>query len=129
MADPHLPKEVRDLVRRRLRNMEEIEVLLMLASSSRPLTVEEICAGLRIPASTLPMASVDRLLASELIRAEAAGSVMRYRFEPATPALRESVALLAIAYNEKPVSLVRLVYHRDEPAPTFDEDFPAGPIR
>jgi hypothetical protein len=99
--------------------MEEIEVLLLLAASSHAMSMGEVCAGLRIPPSTLPQASVDRLIANGLIEPVANGDTPRYRYAPGTPELRKAVSLLAASYNEKPVSLVRLVYHRDESASNF----------
>jgi hypothetical protein len=119
VIEPALPPEVRDLIRRRLRNMEEIEVLLLLAASGRAMSLEEICAGLRIPASALPHASVERLIANELIEAAPNGTTPHYRYAPGSADLRKAVTLLAASYNERPVSLVRLVYHRDESASTF----------
>lgn len=119
MVEHALPPEVRDLVRRKLRNMEEIEVLLLLAASGRAMSVDEICAGLRIPTSGLPQTSIERLIASELIESAPNGITPHYRYAPGTADLRKAVTLLAASYNERPVSLVRLVYHRDESASSF----------
>lgn len=123
MVDQELPREVRDLVARRLQGMEEVEVLLLLASESGALSVDEIRERLRLPASALPMASVARLLANELVVEESIEGKSRYRYHPATSELRRAVELLAIAYNQRPVTLVRLVYHRPSAAQSFADAF------
>jgi hypothetical protein len=126
MSEDALPREVRDLVARRLCSMEEIEILLLLASAPRSLTVEGICAGLRISMSSLPTTSIRRLIASDLVVAETAAAETSYRYAPATPELRAAVALLAVAYDQRPVTLIRHVYHREAPAQTFADVFPPG---
>jgi hypothetical protein len=123
MADADLPREVRELVWRRLGSMEEIEVLLLLSRESRALTVDEIRAAVRLPASDVPMSSVTRLVDAELIAAENTGNVVRFRYAPATSELRRAVDLLAVAYNERPVTLVRLVYNRPSAAQSFADAF------
>jgi DNA-binding transcriptional regulator GbsR (MarR family) len=102
--------------------MEEIEVLLLLSREARPMTVEEIRAALRLPASDLPMSSVTRLVAADLVTAEQKNGI-RFRYAPATPELRRAVELLAVAYNERPVTLVRLVYNRPSAAQSFADAF------
>jgi hypothetical protein len=116
-----LPQEVRDLVARQLQSMEEVEVLLLLAQAAAALSVDEIRDRLRLPASALPMASVQRLVASDLV-AEEPGEVTRYRYAD-KPGMRRAVELLATAYNERPVTLVRLIYHRPSPAQSFADAF------
>jgi hypothetical protein len=123
MVDPELPPEVRDLVARRLNGMEEVEVLLLLAKEPTALSVDEIRKRLRLPESALPMASVTRLVANELVMEEQGAGPRRYRYQPATQELRRAVEALAIAYNERPVTLVRLVYHRPSPAQSFADAF------
>lgn len=123
MVESDLPPEVRDLVTRRLQGMEEVEVLLLLASESGPLSVDEIRGRLRLPASALPMASLTRLLANDLVVEASVEGKTRYRYQPATPELRRAVDLLALAYNQRPVTLVRLVYHRPSAAQSFADAF------
>jgi hypothetical protein len=118
-----LPPEVRDLVARRLQGMEEVEVLLLLASESAALSVSEIRERLRLPASSLPMASVDRLVANDLLAEETVRGERRFRYAPATSELRRAVQLLGVAYNQRPVTLIRLVYHRPSPAQSFADAF------
>jgi hypothetical protein len=123
MANDDLPHEVRELVARRLHSMEEVEVLLLLARETSALSVEEIRERLRIPSSALPMASVAQLAANGLVAAEQADGDTRYRYAPATSELRRAVDLLGVAYNQRPVTLVRLVYHRPSPAQSFADAF------
>lgn len=123
MVEEELPHEVRDLVGRRLQSMEEVEVLLLLAGESAALSVAHIRERLRLPISALPLASVQRLVANDLVAHEMGGEDTRYRYAPGTPELRRAVDLLALAYNQRPVTLVRLVYHRPSPAQSFADAF------
>lgn len=103
--------------------MEEVEVLLLLAGESSALSIPEIRQRLRLPASALPMTSVAQLVVNDLAAEEPHGGTMRYRYAPGTPALRRAVEMLSAAYNQRPVTLVRLVYHRPSPAQTFADAF------
>lgn len=113
-----LPSEVRELVARRLATMEEVEALLLLASKPISLTIKEIRDGLRLPESGLAPASIFELERNGLVASEP-GDMPRYRYAPQSAELREAVTMLAQAYHERPVSLVRLVYHRPGKAQTF----------
>jgi hypothetical protein len=114
-----LPPEVRELVTQRLRNIEEVEVLLLLAARpDEALTIREIRERLRLPESEVAPESTLELERNGLI-ASAPGGVARYRYAPESADLRKAVALLAQAYHERPVTLVRLVYHRPGRAQIF----------
>jgi hypothetical protein len=123
MAESDLPREVRDLIIRQLHSMEEIEVLLALAGSPAALTAREIRERLRLPLSDLPLPSLPRLIGYRLIRCEETSSGSRYSYAATDPAVRRAVDLLAVAYNERPVTLVRLVYNRPSVAQTFADAF------
>ena len=123
MGDDDLPTEVRDLVGRRLGSMEEVEILLLLAGVPDALAAGEIRERLRMPPSLQPMASLARLIDNDLICEERGESEPLYRYAPARPELRRAVDLLAIAYNQRPVTLVRLVYHRPSAAQSFADAF------
>lgn len=103
--------------------MEEVEVLLLLASDPAALTAVEIRERLRLTPSALPMTSVARLVANGLVAEEPNEGATRYRYAPARLELRRAVEQLAVAYNQFPVTLVRLVYHRPSPAQSFADEF------
>ena len=123
MAESDLPREVRDLVVRQLHSMEEIDVLLLLAGEAMPLSLAEIRERLRLPASELPMASIARLISARLIACDDKSGVSRYSYVASDPKVRRAVELLRVAYNERPVSLVRLVYNRPSAAQSFADAF------
>lgn len=123
MGEDELPAEVRDLVGRRLGSMEEVEVLLLLAGVPDALAPDEIRRRLRMPVSGLPMTSLARLVDCDLIREEPGDTGPAYRYAPARPELRRAVDLLGVAYNQRPVTLVRLVYHRPMAAESFADAF------
>jgi hypothetical protein len=117
-----LPTAVRELVALCLHNMEEVDALLLLAGHDVALSVPEIRARLRLPESSLSVASILKLEQRGLVASDG-GQVPRYRYAPGDEELRKAVGLLAIAYRERPVTLVRLVYDRPHRAQTFTEAF------
>lgn len=123
MAESDLPREVRDLIIRQLHSMEEIEVVLLLAAEPAGLTLDEIRRRLRLPASNLPLPSIARLVQQRLIACEETAAGSRYSYAVTDAKLRRAVDLLRVAYNERPVTLVRLVYNRPSAAQTFADAF------
>ena len=123
MADPDLPREVRELVIRQLHSMEEIEALLLLASEPTALTSSEIRQRLRLPASALPLPSIARLVAHRFVKCDDESGESRYSYAVSDPESRRAVDLLRVAYNERPVTLVRLVYNRPSAAQNFADAF------
>jgi hypothetical protein len=123
VGESDIPREVRDLVIRQLHSMEEIEVLLLLSGEAAGLTIGEIRARLRLPESELPLPSLARLLGHRLIRCDDTSGVSRYSYAVTDPTIRRTVDLLRVAYNERPVTLVRLVYNRPSSAQSFADAF------
>ena len=117
-----LPREVRDLVARRLHNMEEVEVLLLLAGTTEAFTSEEVRERLRLSAPSMTLSALARLETNGLITAEGTDNP-RYRYSPESAEMRAAVDMLAKAYNERPVTLVRLVYNRPTRAQNFADAF------
>jgi hypothetical protein len=123
MSESGLPKEVRELVGRRLRSMEEVESLLLLAGEPPGLTVAAIRERLRLaPAADLPP-SITALIHQGLVEREESGGEVRYRCCAMDAGLKRAVDLLRVAYNERPVTLVRLVYSRPTAAQSFADAF------
>jgi hypothetical protein len=123
VADSDIPREVRDLIVRQLHSMEEIEALLLLAAEPTGLTISEIRDRLRLPQSELAPPSLALLTAHRLIRCDDASGLSRYSYAVTDPAVRRTVDLLRVAYNERPVTLVRLVYNRPSTAQSFADAF------
>jgi hypothetical protein len=123
VPDDPIPGEVRQLIARHVQTMEQVEVVLLLARSpGRALSADEIRGELRLESTALPPRTLAGLEAGRLVEAEP-GPPPRWRYAPATAELRRAVELLAVAYNERPVTLVRLVYERPSPAQSFSDAF------
>jgi hypothetical protein len=123
VAEPGIPGEVRQLVARHVTTMEQVEVLLLLARApDRWRDAEEIRAELRLPAAALGAKTLAGLEGARLVESDG-GTPPRYRYAPATPELRRAVDLLAISYNERPVTLVRMVYDRPSAVQSFADAF------
>jgi hypothetical protein len=123
MPDPDLPPEVRGLVIRQLHSMEEIEALLLLVSEPSGLTGAEIRERLRLPAAATPPPSVARLIDHGFVRLEQESGEPRYFHSVTDPETKRAIDLLRVAYNERPVTLVRLVYNRPSAAQNFADAF------
>ena len=102
--------------------MEEIEVLLLLADEPAGLPVDTIRERLRLPVSELPLDSLKRLVTNGLVKLDG-DDAGRFCYGVTDAATRRAVDLLRVAYNERPVTLVRLVYSRPSVAQTFADAF------
>lgn len=123
MADNALPAEVRQLIARHLATMEQVDVLLFLARAPEQWhSSEEIRTALRIDESGVAARTFDELRAAGLVEADG-GHPTRYRYAPANAREKAAVELLALAYNERPVTLVRAIYARPTPAQSFADAF------
>ena len=123
MADGELSGEVRHLIARHVTTMEQVEVLLLLQRApERALSPDEIRAELRLQPSAPAPATLAGLQDGGLVEREGAHPA-RYRYAPANDALRRAVELLATAYNERPVTLIRLIYERPNPVQSFADAF------
>jgi hypothetical protein len=103
--------------------MEEIETLLLLAGEATGLTSAEIRQRLRLPVSTAALPSLARLIGHRFVRCEDASGESRYFYAVTDPEIRRAIDLLRVAYNERPVTLVRLVYNRPSAAQNFADAF------
>jgi hypothetical protein len=103
--------------------MEDIEILLALADAPDSLSIDEVRTRLRLPAGGLSRSGFDHLIGAQLVVAEPGDGPPRFRFAPGSPELRRAVELLRVAYNERPVTLVRLVYQRPTTAQAFADAF------
>lgn len=111
-----IPAEVRQLVRERVPTMDDVEVLMRLrASPDVPLSTREVEAAARLgPETTLR--ALRHLAREELVRHDPAAD--SWLFQPKTAAERRAVEALYTLYNQRPVTLVKLIYEQ-----------PATPLR
>ena len=121
MTKQDLPPEVRDLVMRRVHSMEEVEILLLLAGEPASLSFAEIVDRLRLTDTASLRASLSHLIATALVACDDATG--RYAYAARDARTRSAVELLRVAYNERPVTLVRLVYSRPSLAQSFADAF------
>jgi hypothetical protein len=111
MNQPGLPPDVLDLIARHLDSMEQVQVLLLLRREpARDWAVNDIAAEVRV--SPEQVAADLAILHRNQLLALAPGEPKSYRYAPATAALRAGVDNLEIAYNTRPVTLVRALYDR-----------------
>lgn len=96
--------------------MDDVEVLMRLrASPDVPLSTREVEAAARLgPETTLR--ALRHLAREELVRHDPAAD--SWLFQPKTAAERRAVEALYTLYNQRPVTLVKLIYEQ-----------PATPLR
>ena len=108
-----LPREVIDLLVRHVETMEQTEVLLALKRSEGAARADQIARELRISPAAATSALqlfVERGLATY----DAATSTFTYA--PSSTALGKAVDALAVAYNTRPVTLIKALYARPSTA-------------
>src|SRR5436190_19656045 len=124
MTDPDFPDDLRSFIQEYISSVDAAELLILLATAPvRSYRVAELIEDLRPTVLSEPAAR-RRLVhfeANGLVTSEAGES---WQYSPATPALDRAVRSLAKVYNERPVTLVRMIYApKDEKIRSFADAF------
>ncbi|MBI1901093.1 MAG: MarR family transcriptional regulator [Planctomycetia bacterium] len=115
-----------DLLRFIDANVESIEQLEILRILGETPETPRSAADLARASQTQPSAIAGHLAALEqrgLIKAEAAESELMCRLAPQTPELEQRLGELLRFYREHPVSLIQMVYARDDRLKAFADAF------
>lgn len=105
-----LPQEVIRLIRDRLDNLEQVEVLVLLhGAGTEALSADDVAARLLLEPAVAARA-LGALSSRGLVTATD-GSPRRYQYAP-EPGLADVVGQLVHVYNTRPVTLIRLIYDR-----------------
>lgn len=119
MTQDALPAPVLDLVAHSIASMEQIDVLLALqADGAVSWQADEMARKLQI-APAAAAASLAALKSARLAEVSPDGG---YRYAPGSAALRDAVAQLVVAYNTRPVTLIKAIYNRPPKAITSFAD-------
>lgn len=112
MMDADFPEELCLFIKDSIPTINAAELLLFLASDpARHWKVEEIVHELQ--PTVIAESEIRRCLALFLAR----GLVVenqdsRFQYRPAAPGLEATVGALAKAFNQRPVTLIRMIYSR-----------------
>ena len=124
MTDPDFPDELRSLIQETIPTLDAAELLLLLAHHrERPYSVQSIIVDMR------PAAVSESTARRYLQQFESRGLVSRredetYQYAPVAPELEAAVRALTRVYNERPVTLVRMIYSlKDEKIRSFADAF------
>jgi len=124
MADPDFPDDLCDFMQRCTPSVEAVELLLLLARSPGPArTVAELARALRptVIGESAVRDYLNGFAACGLVEKRPGGGYAYLQPPAHTAAL---VAALEKAYNERPVSLVRLIYAlKDKKIRSFADAF------
>jgi hypothetical protein len=115
-----LPQEVSDLLVRHVESMEQTEVLLALARAGTPRRADDIASEVRIDAAAA-VAALELFVQRGLVAHDKAAGT--YQYAPSTPALARSVTALMLAYDTRPVTLIKALYARPSAVQSFADAF------
>jgi hypothetical protein len=123
MSDPDFPSELRSFIRDYVPDIDAAELLLLLARN--PHSRYDIAAMLQeVRPTIIAEPAARRYLAHFRERGLIAEKDDTYQYGPASPELEEIVRALTKVYNERPVTLVRVIYAlKDEKIRSFADAF------
>ena len=123
MSDPDFPDDLRLFIEEIIPTVDAAELLVMLAQHpDRAYSPRDAVEGMRPTAVTEPAAR--RYLAHFATRGVVAEEGDTYRYSPETPELDSMVRALMRVFNERPVTLVRMIYApRDDKIRSFADAF------
>jgi hypothetical protein len=115
-----IPKQVRDLIRTRVRTMDHVEVLMRLhEAAGNPVVLSELQRTTHLDAKAVETVVADLLRAGLITRDADA-----YRSDPTSHQDRFAVNALAMAYHQQPLNLAKLVYEQPSKSlETFSDAF------
>ena len=123
MTDPDFPDDLRSFIQDYIPTVDAAELLLALTREpARRYAVGAAIDAVRPTVLSEPVARryLGHFESQGLLVSEGG----EYRYSPATPALERAVRALMKVYNERPVTLVRMIYGpRDEKIRSFADAF------
>jgi hypothetical protein len=124
MSDPDFPEALRSFIRDNIPDVDAAELLLLLARNpERRFDLHTLLSELDSAAVTGPIAR------KHLARFQERGLVVStrastYQYIPSSPQIDQAVRALTRVYNERPVTMVRMIYTlRDERIRSFADAF------
>jgi hypothetical protein len=121
-ADP-IPIPVSDFVARYIFSLEQLEVLLTLSGEpERAWSIAEIFNAIKSNEGSIAN-RLEQLVVAELVEKQT-GALPRFRYSPATTALREAVTQTAAFYRLSPVRMIEMIFDtKRSPATDFADAF------
>jgi hypothetical protein len=124
MKDPDFPEELQSFIQEAIPTLDAAELLLLLAAvPDREHSIDSIVEAMH------PTVITDTAVRRYLQQFHAQGLVRvrendAFQYAPATPELDEAVRTLTRVFNQRPVTLVRVIYApKDEKIRSFAEAF------
>jgi len=124
MRDPDFPDELCSFIQQCTPSVEAVELLLFLARHPDKSWMPDELAQQMRPSAITESAMRDYLQLFTSCRLVDRGPDNLYRYGTPSPDSTRVVEALAKAYNERPVSLVRMIYYlKDNKIQSFAEAF------
>ena len=124
MTDPDFPEELRSFIQDAIPTVDSAELLVLLSThADSQYTLPQLIEAMRPTAVTEP--AVRRYLGTfherGIVRVHGDDA---YQYSPSSPELDAMVRALTRVYNERPVTLVRVIYApKDEKIRSFADAF------
>lgn len=119
MLDPDISDDVRALIERHLATMDHVELLTVLrAERATSFSLTQLIEKVRKPEKVIELC-LRALVAATLVAQLSDGT---YRYSAQEDADRTAEAVIKL-YNERPVTLVRMLYERPTAVNTFADAF------
>ena len=109
--EPEIPSAVDALIGHRVRTIEELETLLLLARERRFWDSLAVASALKL-SEGLAVAALEGLVQAQLIAQIGSGSPLGYVFAPLNRSLKEATDQLIQYYSENRFELVMLISSR-----------------
>ena len=121
VLDPDIPQSARELIQRHLPTMDHVEILMLLRNErAQSLPAQRVATLIRKP-EEMTATCLEALVAAGLAAQLSDGG---YRYAPRDDAVDDAAESLMRLYNERPVTLVKLLYERPPTAVnTFADAF------
>jgi hypothetical protein len=107
VATTDLPEPVRALLTRHVASVLELDVLLAMRGTDRPMAPDELARELRLN-GTACAAALDKFATEGFLTL----TEEAYSYDPKPPKLGAAVNALADAYASRRVSVIRFIYRR-----------------
>ena len=124
MSDPDFPEELQSFIQDSIPTVDAAELLLVLAlHPERTYQVTELIDAMRPTAVSEPVVRryLGHFQSRGLVKTQENNS---HQYSPETPGLGDMVRALTKVFNERPVTLVRMIYApKDEKIRSFADAF------
>jgi hypothetical protein len=109
VSDSGFSEELERFIKEQIRSLEQLEILLLLSSAPDKKWTEQAVYEVIKSSRASVTARLNELVSQKLLSTETAGV---FTFSPESETVKRLVQELAVAYKQRPVRVVELLYSR-----------------